>query len=170
VYLVYEDGPLAFVAEVASPSTRAADMRNRDEVYAPVLHVPEYLWIDLRRHELQLWTLVENRYERVLSDEHGRFWSRELGVGFVWQDDRRLVRVLLADGTVLPTPEEATEQAAAAIARAERAARQAERAARRATEQEAARAAAEQRASELADELKRLRHLLDAQGQEPERG
>ena len=31
--------------------------------------MPEYLWIDLARHELQLWTLVGSRYEELPPDE-----------------------------------------------------------------------------------------------------
>jgi Uma2 family endonuclease len=175
VYLTFEDGPVAFVAEVASPSTRSADEKKRDDSYAPELRVPEYLWIDLARHELQLWTLVGIRYEPLPPDEHGRLWSRELELGFAWQADQRLVRVLLADGTVLPTGEEEADQAAAASARAEREAQRAEREAqraereaqraereaRRAEEEAAARAAAEQRAAALAEELERLRRVLD---------
>src|SRR5712691_10854447 len=106
VYLTFEDGPVAFVAEVVSPSTRSADAKKRYNIYAPELRVPEYLWIDLPRCELQLRTLVGSRYEPVPPDEHGRLWSRELELGFAWQADQRLVRVLLTDGTILPTGEE----------------------------------------------------------------
>src|SRR5438552_3939285 len=79
------------------------------------------------RHELVLSLLEGGRYEPVAPDEAGRHWSRELGIGFVWQEDGRLVRLVTADG-VVATPEEEVALRREAEARAERA----EQAARRA--------------------------------------
>jgi Uma2 family endonuclease len=175
VYLTYEDGPLTLVVEIASPRTRKTDRHKRDTDYAIELAVPWYLWIDLPRRVLELYRLVDGRYERVSPDAEGRVWCDELGVGFAWQPDGRLVRVLAADGTVVLTEDEEAAAREAAEIRAEREARRAEQEARRAeqearrAEQEARRAeaesaarrAAEERAEALAAELERLRRGVD---------
>jgi hypothetical protein len=160
VYLTYEDGPLTLVVEIASPSTRKMDRHKRDTQYALELAVPWYLWIDLPQRVLALSRLVEGRYEQVLPDAEGRVWCDELKVGFAWQPDRKLVRVLAADGTVLPTADEIQAQKVAAEARAAREAQRAEE--------------AEQRATALSAELERLRQALgearDSQESEPPQG
>jgi Uma2 family endonuclease len=149
-YLTYEDGPLMFVMEVASESTRAGETRKRDETYAAQLKVPEHLYIDGERSELVLSVLVGGRYEPVEPDAAGRHWSRELGVGFVWQEDGRLVRVVTADGQLVATPQEDAALRREAEERAERDVRRADEAERRAEEAEA-------RAAALAREVERLR-------------
>jgi Uma2 family endonuclease len=168
VFLTYEDGPLTLVGEVASEGTRAGEESKRDTTYATALRVPEYLYIDLNRAELQLWLLEEGRYRQLPSDEHGRLWSPALGVGFGWQEDRRLVRVVTPEGRVIPTGQEEVALRAAAEQRAEQEALRAERQRRRAdrekqrADQEAAqRAAAEEHAEQLVAELERLRKALD---------
>jgi Uma2 family endonuclease len=170
-YLTYEDGPLMFVMEVASESTRAMEGTKRDETYAVQLTVPEHLYIDGDRHELVLSALVGSRYETVEPDEQGRHWSRELRVGFVWQDDGRLVRVVTPDGQIVASPQEdaalrreaeeralrETRRAARATQRARLQARRAEDAESRAVEEARQRAEAEARAVEEA------RHRAEAE-------
>jgi Uma2 family endonuclease len=131
-WLVWEDGPLTLVVEVASEKTRAKEKRKRDKTYAAQLQVPEYVYIDLERDELQLWRLVEGRYVPVTPAPDGRLWSRELGVGFVRREGERLVRVLTLDGEVVPT----------------------------AQEEAALRREAEERADALAAEVERLRRAM----------
>jgi Uma2 family endonuclease len=170
-YLTYEDGPLAFVMEVASESTRSGEAKKRDETYAAQLEVPEHLYIDGERHELVLSVLVGGRYEVVVPDELGRHWSRELEVGFVWQEDGRLVRVVTRDGRLVATPREEValrQEAEERASRAARAARRLEGEARRRAEAEARaeeearrRAEAEARAEALAAELERLRRSIE---------
>jgi Uma2 family endonuclease len=178
VYLTYEDGPLTLVVEIASPSTRSLDRHKRDTVYAIELAVPWYLWIDLPRRVLALYRLVEGQYQPVSPDAEGRLWCDDLGVGFAWQPDGRMVRVLDKNGTVVPTEAEeaalreaAEERAARQAQRAEREARRAareaqraEREARRAQAEADARRAAEERAEALAAELERLRRMLAEAG------
>jgi Uma2 family endonuclease len=127
VYLTYEDGPLTLDAEIASDKTRRKVRRERDETYAAALQVPEYLLIDIPRQVLQLWALEEGRYVPMHSDSEGRLWSRELELGFAWQEDRRLVRVLRRDGTALPTAQEAVARMSSAELRAEALAAEVER-------------------------------------------
>jgi Uma2 family endonuclease len=181
VYLVWEHGPVRFVGEVASDRTRRAERRKRETYYRVDLQIPEYLYIDLDRHELELWRLEEGEYQRVPEAE-GRLHSQELNLWFAWDAQQEFVRVWTADGRMLLTKEEDLEQTRALAAErdavlAEReAAREAEaRALARAREVEAEREAAreaeaqalarareaEARAAELAAELERLRRLHD---------
>jgi Uma2 family endonuclease len=193
-YLTYEDGPLSFVMEVASESTRAGETKKRDEVYAAQLAVPEHLFIDGERHQLVLSALVGDRYEPVESDALGRLWSRELGIGFMWEEDGRLVRVVMPVGRLVATPQEeaalrreAEERAdrmeraarrlqgearrrAEAEARAEEEARQRTEADARADEEARRRVEAEARAEALAAELERLRRSLDDDAGAPPSG
>jgi Uma2 family endonuclease len=160
-WLVYEDGPLLLVIEVASDATRAKEPEKRDQTYAAALSVPEYLFVDLRHDELWLGRLVNGRYEWATADAQGRLWSEQFKIGFVQLPSERLVRVVSPDGMIVPTAHEAAALGREAEARAEREARRAEREARRAEHEAAQRAAAEQRAEALAAELERLRRTLE---------
>jgi hypothetical protein len=168
VYLTYEDGPITLVVEVASEETRSRERDKRDKTYAAALQVPEYVFIDLHRDTLELWTLVDGTYQPVAADPQGILWSRELGVGFVWQEDRRLVRLVDQKGQVVPTAQEETALREAAEERARREARRADQAARRVEREARGRAEAEQRAEAerqradaLAAELERLRRAIE---------
>jgi hypothetical protein len=148
VYLVYEDGPLTLVVEIASPGTRNMDRKKRDNDYALELAVPWYLWIDLPRRVLELYRLVDGRYELMIPDQDGRVWCPDLGVGFAWDESARLVRVLAPSGRIMSTSDEEAKLRQAAEERAEAAEQTA------ATERE--------RAEALAAELERLRRALEA--------
>src|SRR5947209_17495661 len=97
---------------------------------------PATWFIDLEKQILGRWELVEGKYEPIDPDPAGRLWSRQLGVGFAWQEDRRLVRVLRLDGTIVPTR----------------------------SELEARLASVEERTGELAAEVERLRRALRGDG------
>jgi Uma2 family endonuclease len=117
VWVVWEDGPLQFVGEVASDETRAQEPKKRVEIYQNALAVPEYLFVDLDRHQLELWRLEDGVYLQVPA-ERGCLYSQQLGVWFGWQPDRALVRMWTADGRMLRTPEERQQQTDAAEQRA----------------------------------------------------
>lgn len=152
VYLTYEDGPITFVAEIASEKTRRQERKKRDETYAQALQVPEYLVVDIPRDILELRVLMEGRYELIPPDTQGRLWSPSLGVGLAWQEDHRLVRVIAADGAVAPTAQEAAALLSQAEAKAE--------VERQRAEQE------RHRAEALAAEVERLRKMI---GEGPDR-
>jgi len=175
VYLVWEHGPLAFVAEVASDRTRSTEAEKRETHYRVDLAVPEYLYIDLERRELQLWRLREGVYQQVSAIE-GRLWSEQLGVSFGWDREQPFVRIWTADGEMLLTKEEDLEalvQMRDHVLAAEAARREAE-AARREAQRRARREAAERRAAEariaaLEAEIERMRRQdrgSDAGGEE----
>lgn len=142
VYLVWEHGPIDFVAEVVSERTRGAEQRKRERRYRTDLQVPEYLSIDLDRHQLVLWRLEDGQYHRM-PPENGRLQSHHLGVAFGWDPRDDFVRIRTADGQMLQTKEEDLQEV-------EEARTAAEQALERAREAEA-------RAAELAAELERLR-------------
>jgi Uma2 family endonuclease len=142
VWLVWEDGPLQFVAEIASEGTRRHERRKREETYQVALGVPEYLYVDLDRHQLELWRLQAGKYRRV-REAGGRLYSEELGVWFGWDPAAEFVRIWTSDGRMLPKPEEREQQL--------------QEAEQRAQEEQRLRQEAEARAAALAAELERLR-------------
>jgi Uma2 family endonuclease len=146
IYLTWEHGPLSFVAEVASERTRRQEQKKREQTYRVDLQVPEYLYIDVDRRQLQLWRLREGEYHRVTPEDE-RLYSRELDLWFAWDAHDTFVRIWTADGRMLLTKEEDLQ----ALEAAEQRAREAE-----------ARAAdlvraAEARAAALEAEVERLR-------------
>jgi Uma2 family endonuclease len=166
-WLTYEDGPLALVIEIASDKTRKKEPEKRDKIYAQTLQVPEYVYFDLQRPEHRLGWLVEGRYEWISPDAAGRLWSEQFGVGFLWRENERFVRLVGPDGNIVPTAhelealrEEEQRQRQLAEDRATRAARRAAAEAARAEREAEQRSAAEQRAQELAAEVERLRRRL----------
>jgi Uma2 family endonuclease len=149
IFLVWEDGPLQFVAEVASDRTRSEERNKREQRYRLDLQVPECLYIDLDRHQLELWRLRGGDYHLV-AEQGGRLYSQELDLWFGWDPEDEFVRIWTADGRMLLTKEEDIEEQQRLAAECD-AAREAETRAREALRE------AEQRAAELAAEVARLR-------------
>lgn len=135
VWLTYEDGPLQFVAEVASDRTRRGERKKREEIYRDALAVPEALYVDLDRHQLELWRLKAGDYSRVRA-VGGRLYSGQLDMWFGWDPERALVRIWDQQGRMLPTPEEMESDL---------------------ERERELRMAAEQRTAELSAEIERLR-------------
>jgi Uma2 family endonuclease len=167
VYLVWEDGPIQFVGEVASERTRRSERPKRETYYRVDLQIPEYLYVDLDRHLLELWRLQSGVYQPV-SEQGGRLHSQQFDLWFGWDPAREFVRIWTADGRLLPTVEEVQEQAEQAELRAQSAELRAQSAelhaeeVREQREQAESRAhAAEQRIAELTVELERLRAAGD---------
>ncbi len=175
VYEFHKMGPLSIVAEIASQKTRGKEKAKRDDVYAAILRVPEYLLVDLQRRRLEFSVLVGEQYEPVAPNAQGWLWSEELGLGFTWQEDKKLVRVVSAAGAIVPTHDEvvalrkaAERQARREARRADQETRRADQEARRAADEARARIETEQRADEadrraeaLAAEVERLQRLLE---------
>jgi Uma2 family endonuclease len=166
VYLVWEYGPIRFVAEVASNRTRRAERRKREMYYRVDLQIPEYLYIDLDRHQLELWRLEESEYQRVPEME-GRLGSQELNLWFGWDAAQEFVRIWTADGRMLLTKEEDLEQNRSLAA--ERDTVRAEREAARAAEAQALARAREVEAEREAARAAEARALARAEEAEAER-
>jgi Uma2 family endonuclease len=176
-YLAWEDPPLLFAAEIASPSKRRSEVEHKAAIYELILQVPEYLDADPEKRELRLWRLIEGVYQAAAPDFAGRVWSAQLEL-WVGYDENNFLRLYTRDGTMLLTHEEqarqiereakhrveAEQQARVEARRRADAERQAQLEAQRAdaealrAEAEAKRrAAAEQRLAELTAELEQLR-------------
>jgi Uma2 family endonuclease len=160
-WLVYEDGPLELVIEVASEGTRSKEAERRDKTYAVELKVPEHLFVDLYEDKLELSILIGGRYEPVAPDERGILWSPTLGVGFVRLPGERLVRVLTPSREVVPTRREAEARQREAEARQREAEARQHEAEVRQREAEGRQREAEARAEALAAELERLRAAME---------
>ena len=144
-----EGKPPRLVLEVVTKESVTRDTDRKQKVsYYQAMGVEEYaIYWPYRTDGSPL--IFGHRWEggqwaEWAADANGVLWSRALGgLGFV-VGEHPLLRVVDADGRLLPSPEEAAEQAE-------------ERAEREAAE----RRAAEERASALEAELVRLRALLE---------
>lgn len=159
-YKMWEEGKgPTVVFEITSKGTRIQDLANKRGLYE-MLGVREYFLFDpldeYLKPRLQGFTLVGGGFQPIELQADGSMYSRELGLSFVPED--KLLRLRNPEtGELLPTFNEAFEQAEA---EAERAAAETERAMA-----EAGRAAAEAQRADLAEaelaklaaELERLR-------------
>ena len=143
-----EDGRLPdIIVELLSPSTAAEDLGSKKELYERRFKTPEYFCYDPDTHTLQGWQLEKQGYLPLKPDERGHLHSEQLdawlglweggyqGVQAMW------VRLFAADGSLVPTGEEAERL------RAEAERRRAE--------------AAEAEVARLRDEVKRLADKAD---------
>ena len=173
-YRIWDEGPPDLVIELASPSTVTRDNVGKKEDYA-AFGIREYVQFDpldlsdpeapLLVPALQVWRLVDGRYEAVAADPGGGLPSAVLA-GLEWVQVGGLLRLRDgATGALLPTAEEKQSMRAdaeAARADAEAIARQradaaAFAAAARADAEEEARRRAEADLALLRAEIARLR-------------
>jgi len=167
------------IVELLSPSTQAADLGQKKQLYERVLRTAEYFCYGPdptfgKTPTLQGWMLVRGQYEAIEPDARGWLWSNQLGVWLgEWEGQyhgmqNRWLRLYDSTGQLIPTRAEAAEaEAERAQAEAERAQMEA-RQARDEAEAERARAeAAEARAAALEAELQRLRSGLKGTDQSP---
>ncbi len=174
------------IVELLSPSTQAADLGSKKQLYERVFRTAEYFCYGPdptfgTQPTLQGWVLVRGQYEAIEPDTRGWLWSNQLGAwlgeweGQYHEMQNRWLRLYDPTGQLILTRAEAAEaeaeraqaEAERAQAEAERAQAEAERAqmearqARDEAEAERARAeAAEARAAALAAEIERLRSGL----------
>jgi Uma2 family endonuclease len=142
------------IVEFLSPSTAKTDRTVKKDLYAKIFQTPEYFLYEPATGELEGFSLVGDRYQRLFPDSENRIWSEKLGLKLgLWHGLRTgvetaWVRLFAADGRLVPTDSEAADaRAEAAGARAEAA---------------EAKAEAERRRAEAAEaELMRLRAKLE---------
>jgi Uma2 family endonuclease len=116
VYLVWEDPPISFSAEVVSRATAAQDIEAKPEIYADFLGVEEYLRFDMDHGTLWLGRLGPNGYESVQPEPNGRLQSQMLRLEFGLDADGQLWAYTLA-GERLRTYEEAEQEREAVSSR-----------------------------------------------------
>lgn len=163
-WAVWKEGKFPdLIVELLSDSTEKNDRTTKKEIYQNQFHTPEYFWFSPITLEFEGFQLIGTRYQSIPANECGHRWSEVLGL-FLGVENRQL-RFFSADGTLVPTPEEAAQQA---IQRAEAEAQRAEAENQRA-EAEAKRASDEQnRADTEARRVQKLMEQLRALGVEPE--
>lgn len=139
-----------FIVELLSSSTAKVDRGLKKQIYQNVFRTPDYFWFDPDSLEFEGFRLVSGTYEAIAPNEAGHLWSQqlELYLGVLGN----ALRFFTADGELVPTLEEATEealqQAEAAEQQAEAAERQAEAAGQQAKAAEQLAAAARQSVEE----------------------
>ena len=164
-YRLWEVGkPPDFVMEIASHSTRNADLVGKRRLYAE-LGIGEY-WRydqtggDFYGEPLVGERLVDGEYQplRMREDEDGRVWARSeaLNLDLYWDDgELRFWNPVAEEWLLKPREERAGRLEERAGRLEERAGRLAEQAARQAAEERAA--AAESQIAELQAQLRQLR-------------
>lgn len=170
-WVVWEEGGKYpdLIIELLSTSTAEIDRDVKREIYQERFRTPEYFWFSPDTLEFMGWRLVEAEYQEVPPDERGWRWSKVLGLYLGILEGR--LRYFTPEGTLVPTLEEAAEQA---IKRAEQETKRAEQAAQRAelqtqrAEQETQRADRQtQRAEQEAERAARLETRLRELGVDP---
>ena len=112
-----EDGRLPdFILELLSPKTARNDRTVKKDLYAKVFGTSEYFLYDPRSRTLEGFRLAApGLYRPLTPDAQGRLWSEQLGVFLglwhgVWmRSEADWVRLFRADGSLVPTSEEAEE-------------------------------------------------------------
>jgi Uma2 family endonuclease len=141
-WVVWEErrGP-DVVVELLSESTEHIDKGEKKAVYEAELRVPEYFWYDPFGGELAGFRLSGGRYEPIEPDEAGRLRSERLGL---WLERREgtyqgvvapWLRWVAGEGQVLPTSEEAAEEARRQAGEAQQQAQEAQQQAQEAQQQ-----------------------------------
>ncbi|HEX3532192.1 MAG TPA: Uma2 family endonuclease [Thermoanaerobaculia bacterium] len=156
------------IAEFLSPSTKEVDRTTKKDLYARIFRTPEYFLYEPATGELEGFSLVGGRYQRLFPDAENRIWSAKLGLKLgLWHGLRTAVettwvRLFDADGRLVPTKNEAAEaRAEAEHQRAETERQRAETADARAEAADARAEAERQRAEAAEAELARLRAKLE---------
>jgi Uma2 family endonuclease len=103
------------IVELLSPTTKAADLGSKKDLYERVFKTQEYFCVDPDDHMLRGWQLEKMRYVPLQPDTRGWLWSETLqlwlgqqessfqGMSAIW------LRFFDPSGTLVPTAEEAAE-------------------------------------------------------------
>jgi Uma2 family endonuclease len=148
------------VIELLSSATATVDKGAKKDLYQNVWRVPNYFWFHPQTMEFAGFHLVDGRYKALVPTESGWLWSDQLQL-FLGIHEQQL-RWFIAEGQLVPLPEEAERQAKEQERQAMAQERQAKEQERQAKEQERqAKEQAQQRVEELEG-------LLRSQGIDPD--
>lgn len=115
-----EDGKYPdLIVELLSDSTAEVDRTTKRQLYQDRFRTPEYFWFDPHSLELVGLRLVGNRYQEIPWQQQ-RLWSEVLELYLGVLDGQ--LRFFDADGTLVPTPQEAAARSTEAALIAQRAA------------------------------------------------
>lgn len=105
-----EDGKYPnVILEILSESTAATDKGLKKEIYQNTFRTFDYFWYDPYTQEFAGFHLVDGEYQPLPANELGQLWSQQLGLYLGVHQE--LVRFFTAEGQLVPTPEEAAQQA-----------------------------------------------------------
>lgn len=124
-WVVWEEGGQYpdLIIELLSPATAQVDRTLKKTLYQDRFRTPEYFWFFPETLEFAGYRLAGQHYVGISPNDEGLLWSEVLGLYLGVHDNT--LRYFQPSGELVPTPEEAAEQAQAQQAEA-RAARLAE--------------------------------------------
>ncbi|MDR3637114.1 MAG: Uma2 family endonuclease [Isosphaeraceae bacterium] len=157
---------LEFVSGDGSEERDRTPWQGKFWIYEQVLHATYYGLFEVESGHLEVYHLVDGRYERIEPDDRGHFPIETLGIslgvwhGHVLNEEAPWMRWFDANGAVLPTSEELLETERQVLEaernRAEVAQQQAEVAQQQATAAQQQAAAERKRVALLAQRLREL--------------
>jgi Uma2 family endonuclease len=105
-----EDGKYPnIIIEVLSETTAKTDRGLKKQIYQDTFRTPDYFWFDPDSLEFAGFHLVDGKYLPLLPTEQGWLWSEQLQLFLGIQDSK--LRFFMPEGQLVPTPEEAAQQA-----------------------------------------------------------
>ncbi|MBD2199269.1 MULTISPECIES: Uma2 family endonuclease [Calothrix] len=111
-----EDGKYPnVIVEILSESTANTDKGLKKKLYQDTFRTLDYFWFDPYTLEFAGFHLVDGAYQPLQANELGHFWSQQLGLYL--GIERGLLRFFTSEGQLVPSPEEAAEQAEQRAAR-----------------------------------------------------
>jgi Uma2 family endonuclease len=104
-----EDGKYPnLIIELLSTTTAQTDRTLKKNLYQDRFHTPEYFWFSPDTLEFEGFRLIGSQYQEIAPNPNGWRWSEELGL-FLGIESGKL-RYFTANGSLVPTPEEAALQ------------------------------------------------------------
>lgn len=97
------------IIELLSASTAAVDRGLKKDLYQTRFRTPEYFWFSPDTLEFAGFRLIGSHYQPIPPSSEGWLWSQELEL-YLGVVERQL-RYLSQSGELIPTPEEAAQQA-----------------------------------------------------------
>lgn len=105
-----EDGKYPnLIIELLSTSTADTDRNLKKNLYQDSFHTAEYFYFSPDTLEFAGFRLVGSEYQEIAANANGWLWSQELSL-YLGIDSGKL-RYFTANGSLVPTPEEAALQA-----------------------------------------------------------
>ncbi len=97
------------IIELLSNSTADIDRNLKKNLYQKSFHTPEYFYFSPDTLEFAGFKLVGSEYEEIAANSNGWRWSQELSLYLGIESGK--LRYFTANGSLVPTPEEAALQA-----------------------------------------------------------
>jgi Uma2 family endonuclease len=110
-----EDGKYPHViVEILSPKTADTDRGLKKQIYQDIFRTPDYFWFDPLSLEFKGFQLVGGQYQELSSNPQGWLWSQQLQLYLGIHSSK--LRLFTVEGQLVPTPEEAVQQAEQQVA------------------------------------------------------